>query len=283
MFGTITILSFYCSADLFLNKKNADNTIFIWGDSQIYRDLDLEKLNKLTGKKILSAAKHGAGIYDFLVFSEKVPYKSNVIVAISKPVQLRRKEKDSNRSVININSLLSLYKANYSISEIIEIVNKNRKPRDIFNSTKDLYPYADSIVFTEPLSLFKEAYSKKPEYLMDKQALYLGGIKKLIKKKCEITLMEFPYHPIVEKIEENSVIKKHTENFKVKIANLFNNFKVSSIILNSSKTLMHDLTHLNEYGATKLTEQLAHRMSSKKITTLYVVRFEKENEPNCDK
>ena len=92
-FGILGFLSFHFLANIYLNKTNADNSLYIWGDSQIYRGLDLEKLNKLTRKNIHSAAVHGAGIYDFLVFTEIVPHNSDVLLAISKPVQIRKKDK----------------------------------------------------------------------------------------------------------------------------------------------------------------------------------------------
>lgn len=273
-FTIIIITSFaviYYTVNRIINEKSADNSIFIWGDSQAYQGLNLELMSELTGKKVYSAAKHGAGIYDFLVFTEKVPKESIVIVAISKPVQLRRKSKDRNTSGILIWALNALAENNYSSVEVNDILYKNIALPIIFTSKNNLYPYADSIVLEEPISLFESIYSKKPSYLDDKKALYVLGIKKLIEKRCELTFIDFPYHSILNSIETKSTVREFTEKFKMEVYSLFNDAKIDSIFLDNSKTLMHDLTHLNVLGANKLTEEIVRKMKFQKQPTMYIV------------
>ena len=53
--------------------RDSKNTLFIWGDSQTYQGLDLDVLKSNTDRAILSSAVHGAGVYDFLIFTELVP------------------------------------------------------------------------------------------------------------------------------------------------------------------------------------------------------------------
>lgn len=268
--GMIIFLSGHFIFNSYLNKKTTDNALYVWGDSQMYRGLDLKKLSILTEKKVWSAAKHGAGIYDFLVFTENVPHFSDVLVAISKPVQIRRKEKDHNKSGLNIDSLILLYQNNYTLGDILKIIKKNIKPTYIFRNTNKLYPYSDKITFSEPISLFKNVYSSVPLFLEDKQALYIRGIETLIKKQCNVIFVELPYHPILVAIEDNSMVKKYTENMKIKIGGLYNNFMVSTMTLGSHKAVMHDLTHLNEHGASLLTEKISHEIKKNKGTSLYV-------------
>jgi len=268
--GLVGYIGFYYLLDKIYNTKSEKDTIFIWGDSQAYRGINLKRMNELTGKQIYTAAQLGAGVYDFLVFTQSVPENSEVIIALSKPVQLRRKEVDRNRSGISIKSLILLYLNNYSFSEIKEIMEKNLIPPRLFESYTELYPNADSIVFSESLSQFEEIYAKKPKYLDNKQILYLKGIQNLKHKKCSITFIEFPYHSILSGVEKKSVINAHTENFKNEVAALFTNCRIDSINLDSPKAIMYDLTHLNHYGATKLTERLVFKMESKQFTTMYI-------------
>ena len=67
---------------------------------------------------VFTAAQHGAGVYDFLVFTERVPKNAIVVVALSKLVQLRRLKKDRNRSGLSFWALKVLYSNNYSIEEL---------------------------------------------------------------------------------------------------------------------------------------------------------------------
>ncbi|MBN2383647.1 hypothetical protein JXQ70_12275 [bacterium] len=237
----------------------------------MYSGINLKELKALTGKHIYSAAQHGAGIYDFLVFSEKVPPTSDVIIAISKPVQIRRKEKDRNWSGIDISSLFALYNNNYSIQEIYNIIKTNKMFICIFRSENVLFPYSEELTMTEPLSLFEEVYSSIPYYLEDKQSLYVTGIKSLMEKKCHITFIEFPYHQSVVEIERTSKIKYYTDKMKEEIKSLFPSIEEKTITLKSDKQPMYDLSHLNAYGASIAAQELAHILAEKDNTPLYVI------------
>lgn len=269
--GIIALCTCYFLGNILLNGRYSNEDIYIWGDSQMYRGIDLIEFSKLTNKNIRSAAQHGAGVYDFLVFSENVPLGSSVIISLSKPVQIRRKERDRNMSGIDVGSLAALYRKNYSIKELSLIIKKNIKLARLFRSTNKLYPYSDQISFPISISSYEHIYSSIPEYLENKQSLYIRGIKNLIKMNCNIILIEFPYHPILRDIEGKSDVKEYTEIMKIKVADLFDNFKIETIKLEPSKEIMHDLTHLNEYGASLLTKKLSYRISATNTPTLYLV------------
>ena len=87
----------YTVLDRYYNPSRDDieDVIYMWGDSQLYQGIDLSLFAKQTGKTIYSAAKHGAGVYDFLVFAQRVPKHAHVIISVSKLVQVRRKEMDN--------------------------------------------------------------------------------------------------------------------------------------------------------------------------------------------
>lgn len=271
------VVSYYL-VDIILNTYNNDDKIFIWGDSQTCQGININELRNLTNKTILSAARHGAGVYDFLVFTEKVPNKSNVIVAISEPVQLRKKNTDRNDSGVTIKSLKLLYHNDYTLTEIINIIKNNRMPSNLFTSESKLYPYADSVKITESsLSFFHNFYKTIPSYLKDKQKLYTLGIENLIMKNCKIVFIKFPYHSILSEIESKSDLKDNSENFINRLMKLFGESYIDSISLTGPKELMHDLTHLNEYGATKLTDSLSRKIILNKNlpTTFFIVKINK--------
>jgi len=263
-------LVMFFSVDFYFNSKNANNSLFIWGDSQTYQGIDLKTLKIRTNKKIYIAARHGAGIYDFLVFVEKVPINSDVLVAISKPVQLRRKEMDRNRSGISLFALKSLLDNNYSWSEIFQIIKKNKKPTKLFLSNTNMYKYSDSITFSEPIELFENIYKTVPSYLNDKQNLYTVGINKLKSKNCRIYLVDFPYHELLNEIENNSPIKKQTDSFFKKMRTEANCIRLDSLDLITEKEVMHDLTHLNCYGAKQVSEFIGETIKKYERTTFCI-------------
>jgi hypothetical protein len=262
IFLALLLISFFSflRSVIIKNESKDFKAIYIWGDSQTYRGIDLKLLSKKTNRKCYSLAIEGAGVYDFMVFTEKVPSYSQVIVSLSKPAQIRNKLIDFNRSGFSFKAIYTLYKNNYSIQELIEIFKNNKNL--LFSSYSSLYPYNDSIIFSEPLSIFREGYKTVPNYLLDKQNIYLEGIKKLKEKKCKIIFIEFPFHSILREIEDKSPIKVKTQNFNKRVIKLFDRINIDTFDLNNNKQKMHDLTHMNELGAKEVSESLFKIMNS---------------------
>lgn len=244
----------YIGVDYYYNSKNYNNAIFVWGDSQTYRGLDLQVLEEKTDKKVYSYAVRGAGVYDFLNFSEKIPDNSTVILGVSKPSQLRGKEKDKNMSGISIKALLILYENGYSFKELISIIKKNRIPNKTLQEYTNLYKYNDKIVFSKPIKFFENIYANIPPYLIEKQRVYNIGIQKLRDKHCNIIFIDFPYHPILEAIEHNSIVNKQTTTFTNHIIRTSKTIEIDTLVFDSDKQIMYDLTHLNEIGAEYVSE-----------------------------
>ncbi len=270
--GMLNVL-IYLSLYLYHNRMFFESdAIFAWGDSQMYEGMDLTGLSVALDKKVYSSAGYGAGVYDFLAFTERVPEASEVVVAVSKLMQIRRKENDYNRTGLSPKGLFALWQNNYSEREIFTIVKKNLKPAAYIRSHIKLTPYRDTMQSNLPIAHFQNYYQQIPSFLTDKQNIYLVGIKNLIDKKCKIIFLEFPYHPQLAEVENQSVILPKTENFKERIGSLFPEFQTDTILLATDKNIFKDFSHLNELGATLLAEKLGQRMKESKTTTLYIVR-----------
>lgn len=267
--GIISII--YLSLDFLKNSKKSNGSIFLWGDSQLYQGVNTKLLRKLTGKEIHSSARHGSGIYDFLVFAESVPDNSVVVVGFSKPMQMRRKEEDGCSLGFSFNALFNLYKNNYSWGEVIEIVDKNRKVENKFVRDHMLYPINDSIVINEPLSLLI-GYAERPYFLDDRQTLYLSGLKRLFEKECQIVIAEFPFHKILLDIENKSVVRNDLEKFRREVLGFCNVQKPDTLQLYEERNLMYDLTHLNEFGANFYTKYLAKMIKEQQFSRFLTMK-----------
>lgn len=243
--------------DKLKNEKQAENSVFIWGDSQIYRGLDLALLRENTDMKIESAAEHGAGTYDFLIFAEQVPKGSKVIISISRTAQLRRVSRDRNMSGVSIKALKQLERAGYSAYDLMRVIVKNPRPITLFSSKNHLYP-KDSDNFTQAdSSLFETIYRSIPGYSKMKQELYLSALEQLVTKNCTILFLDFPYHSSLEAIEVKSKAKNSTDQFSKTILSELNLMNPDTFRIKNLDNYMHDYTHLDEEGARLVTYEVA--------------------------
>ena len=239
----------------------------------MYQGVDIADLSGLLGRPVYSGAHHGAGVYDFLMFTERVPRNSEVIMSISKFAQIREKRYDYNRSGLSFWALRELYNNNYSASEITTLVANNLRPRNHVVSDIVLYEDSDSMEIAKgSIERIKSYYKDAPTYLTDKQRLYIVGIKNLVSKNCKISFVEFPCHPMVDDIENQSPIIEKTEHFKHDVISLFKEVQVDTLVLSKEKNIYQDLSHLNSRGAKDLSEKLGERMKKSERTTLYIVR-----------
>lgn len=243
---------------------NKDNAIFIWGDSQTYQGIDISQLSDKTGYDIYSSAVHGAGVYDFIVFTELVPDSSICIIGYSQCCLLRKKESDYNRSGVNYPAIEILNENKYGLSEIITILqNNNFLQKDIFKKKSTLYPYCDIIITPEPIEGFRKMYAYEPVFYNDKYNIYKKGIKKLIDKECKIIIIAFPYYNEVATFYKSSSYRQHIDKDIELLATEYSNNKIDTLYINDSDTLlMHDLTHFNEIGAKRASNILSQYIDS---------------------
>lgn len=245
------------------NKKSSVNSIFIWGDSQTYRGVDLKILSDKSGLNVFSAAKHGAGVYDFLVFANNVPENSIVFVSFSKPMFIRKKKNDYNSTSFDLNAIIILLQNNYSFEYCYRIFIKNIKQfNQIYESESFLYPVKDDVFMSESIERLNDFYSSVPNFISDKESIFTKGLSILKEKKCKINLIEFPYDQLLNEIEIKSPIKKVTDKIKTKILNNLS-LKNEVVFLNNYKRVMYDLTHLNQNGAEQVSVFLAKKIKNK--------------------
>ncbi|WP_298346874.1 hypothetical protein [uncultured Algibacter sp.] len=278
-FTIILIVSYtiiYNLTSYFFCKTDTSNSIYLYGDSQMFQGIDLNYLKDRTQANIYSAARHGAGIYDFLFFTEKVPTNSKIILSISEHSQIRPPKNEANTSPIHLKSMIELYNFNYSIHGFKNILSRGIKfPNSYyFKTSHKLYPVENSINYHTSLSSFFNRYSTiTKERLLDKQDMYLKGLEKLISKNCDITFIEFPYHKALQNIEERTRYNKYFNLFRDNILKKNSNFEMDTLKLESKKNIMYDYTHLNELGARILTKKLINKSLENKSQKVMHLKF----------
>lgn len=263
--GCVVIIPlFYWAYSLIVTPK-ADHALYIWGDSQMCQGLDMEYINAKSKYHVFSAAQHGAGVYDFLVFAQLIPKNSTVIISNSKPVIIRSKNRDKNISMINLPSIYKLIENNYSFKEVGDIILKNLRLRQLFFESYALFENKDS-VDNSRLSFLKKSYSAKPYYFNDKANLYKAGLQILKNKNCKIIALDFPFYPIVNKIEDQSPYKADLQKHDDSILEFFE--KEKTLFINNNKNVFEDYTHLNQRGAIQVSEKLLPMLDSEDSSVL---------------
>ena len=235
------------------------NAVYVWGDSQIYQGLILSDLQQTLQKPVYSAAAHGSGVYDLLVFADKVPAGSMCIVAYSQCCLLRRKDRDGNLSSVNLFALRECAKQHYTYSEIKEIYGKNRLQQKPIFHTEDsyLYPYNAEITFSEPLFGFEQMFAQEPSYYKDKLTLMRCALDKLNGKGCQVYIVAFPFYQLTGKLYQQSSYREVLDEDIKQLALSYSAGHIDSLYFADGDSLcMHDLTHLNEVGAKRATNVL---------------------------
>lgn len=251
------VLVVYYMLRLWTLKPLDSDAIYVWGDSQTYQGIQLDVLSKKISCPIFSAAEHGNGVYDLLVFANNIPDSSTCIVGFSEACLLRKISSDNNRSGANIPALFALYKSGYPLTEILNIFKVNRGvPKRLFSTSHSMYAYSDTISLPESVVDWCNMFAKEDIYHQYKQKAYLTAINKLHQKGCTVVFVSFPIYYLVEECASTSINRAKTREFKGKILDIYN-IKEKSYLMQSDSLLMHDLSHLNEVGARIATQMLA--------------------------
>lgn len=260
----------------FIRQKpvNYDNEcVFVWGDSQMYQGLDLKLLGDKMGKQVLTSAGHGSGIYDFLVSQKSIPDYALSVLSFSEAALYRNPLSDYNRTGFEIDCLKEVFLSGCSVNECIRIFNLNKKSfryKAFSNSPHIMFPFADSLVYPEPLAGFCGMFTEKKDYYEWKAKAYMKGIQNLYNKRSQLVLVQFPFEKQVEDCARNSINRHLTDSLKFELIKKYA-MKYDTIVLHSDSLLMHDLSHLNEVGARLATNRIAEVMKADTINNHFIV------------
>ena len=244
-------------------KKYSADIIYVWGDSQISQGLNMSLLSSGLSKQVLSAAKHGGGVYDFLVSIEHIPKGSTCIIEFPELAFIRIPRLDFNRTGLEFRSLWSMIQTNTPFQECVRIFILNRSHlfscNSVFSSDQILYPFAPELEYSQPLDWFCKVFNIKTENSDWKTETYEYGISKLIDKGCRIVFIQFPFEKQVEQCAKQSVNRILSEGIKNKILEELS-IVPDTITLPNDSLQMYDLSHLNEVGTRHVTSEVAKAM-----------------------
>jgi hypothetical protein len=237
----------------------SSEAIYVWGDSQTFQGLDLEMLSRQTGRPVWSLAEHGAGVYDFAAFVDRVPRKAIVLVGFSYPVLLRDRRRDSSRG-LSLLGLMQLARCGYPLHEVARIARKNLPgwvPH--FSGKSRLYDGDRREEIKEDLPNLRRVLQQPNQYLDAKCRVMETNIERLHDLDCHIILMPFPLAPefdaIVRALPAHNRIREHRALLQQA------GFPFCEALLRIDPENMYDYTHLNATGAREATMAIVRDLS----------------------
>lgn len=255
------------------DKKYSNETVYVWGDSQMFQGLDVELLSVGLSKPVVSSSKHGSGIYDFLVSIEHVPEGSTCIVAFPECAFYRLFRRYYNQTGLEFHAIMTMFEAGAPAEDCVRAFIKNRyhffSCDNVFNSSHNLYPYAPQLDYIQPLSWFGEVFGKRAVASDWRIRAYKTGVSQLLKKDCRVLIIQFPFESQVEEHAIHSESRKKSERLK---HTLFEEFPIipDTIVLHNDSLLFHDLSHFNEVAAKRLTLEVLDVMKKDTIGNCFI-------------
>jgi hypothetical protein len=273
-FSTLLVIGYFV-LHLISEKSNAcsysNGKIFVWGDSQMFQGLDVSLLSDKLGEQVLTSAAHGAGVYDFLVNEKNIPAYSVCIVSFSEAVFFRNPLSDNDRTGLDLSCLWDLLYNGCPLDECWRIVTLNNKSivYSTFRTNHNLHPYADSLIYPEPLQTWHSLFYEEKEWFSWKAKAYEAGLQCLFDKQPQMLLVQFPFDKQVESFAKESINRHLADSIKQKLIEKYN-LEYDTIVLKSDSLLMHDLSHMNEIGARLLTVEIADILRADTVNNYFI-------------
>ncbi len=248
------------------NEKNTypeDYQVFMYGDSQMYQGIRFTPILDTLGKKGITFAKHGAGVYGFLRFSDFVDDSSTVLVTFSLPMLMRPKSIDNDRYNLS-RDLITLAFKGYSKNDLSTIYHKNgSRPDRIWKETHGTY-FGRAENIRVPQSVKSGAFSKPSPYLDAKMELFELAVNRLRKKGCRIIMIQFPHSADMDQVVHDSPDFKKLENFKARLTGEYLQDHKEIYQVDSEEQTLYDFTHLNKTGSLQVTWKVADFLKEQK-------------------
>lgn len=270
------LLAFYAVGRAIMAERSSKEkgSVFVWGDSQMYQGLDVALLQKVSGKRVLTSAHHGGGIYDFVVSATNVPGNCVFVSSYSEAAFFRNPTSDYNRAGMDLSALHTLRKAGCPMPCCAEIIMDNRRSlvySHVFSEQPHvLCPWSDTLECSnESLDLWPPLFVEEKEWFPWKASAYEKGLQNLREKGVRMVLVQFPFETQLEAIAEGSINRHLSDSLKWTLIKEFD-MRCDTVVLRSDSLLMHDLSHMNEVGARMFTAELANILRNDSVNNRFV-------------
>jgi len=229
--------------------------IYIWGDSRVYRGIDVRAVSAATKKPVISWAQNGAGVYDLLVFAERIPPNSRTIIGVGVHMLERRDENGYEHTEISVAALASvLREGGHRPQDLWRILRLGRDPfvRYGHQLSPDL-PIFDEVKRTDE-SYYHSRFNAEtpPKRYLAKLRLFIRAVKQLADKNVQVTVVDVPVYESVQAARDSSIYASLSETLRRELGPRV--VVMTDIEMPSEPNHFYDLSHLNTRGQKRFTE-----------------------------
>lgn len=242
-------------------KNLTGDYVWIWGDSQIYQGLALDK--DFIGMQPHSFAEHGSGYQDLIVFTDRVPSKSRVVVGYGPLFYRYRSDRSSGGLTPNGVSVL-LEASRIEMGDF----SLNKKLRANLNRVFSLGAF-DQPNFTG-FYPNRVNFEKRRNYLNDlrqlvskvdmtrvyplKDSVLNMAIAQLESKETDFILIGFPVCMDQQQPKFDPIMAHYSQSLKSISVDF--ELPMDTLKINFDHDPFYDATHLQEKAARKVTSEL---------------------------
>jgi len=235
--------------------------IYVWGDSRVFRGIDVRALSAATKKPVISWAQNGVGVYDLLVFAERVPANSRVIIGVGVHVLERKKEFGYEHTELSIPALATvLREGGHGPMELWTILKRGRDPFVRYeHQLSPQLPISDEVQRTGA-EYYHSRFNAEtpPERYLAKLRIFTHAVKQLVDKDVRVTVVDVPIYESVQEARDASIYASLGETLRRELGPRV--IVMTDIEVPSEPNHFYDLSHLNARGQKRLTELIIARL-----------------------
>jgi hypothetical protein len=229
--------------------------IYVWGDSRVFRGIDVRAVSAATKKPVISWAQNGAGVYDLLVFAERIPANSRAIVGVGVHMLERKQEIGYQHTELSVAALVSvLREGGHSLRDLWTILKRGRDPFVRYgHQPSPGLPIFDDVKRTSEKYYHARFDAKTPpKRYLAKLRLFIHAVKQLVDKDVQVTVVDVPVYKSVQAARDASIYASLGETLRRELGPSV--VVMTNIEIPSEPNHFYDLSHLNTRGQKRLTE-----------------------------
>lgn len=241
----------------------SSESIYVWGDSRVFRGIDVRAVSEATKKPVISWAQNGVGVYDLLVFAERVPPNSRAIIGVGVHLLERKKERGYQHTELSVAALASVLRAGgHSVSDLWTILRRGRDPFVRYgHQLSPQHPIFEDVRHTgERYYHSRFTAEAPPKRFVAKLRLFVDAVRQLVDKDVDVTVVDVPVYASVRAARDASIYAALGETLRRELGPRVT--VMTDIQMPSEPNHFYDLSHLNARGQKRLTELVISRLSS---------------------
>lgn len=269
-------------------RKNPDllqmdrYSIYLFGDSQLYRGVSTDQLSKETGMKTFAVVRPGSGLYNLHSMSFLIPDSSLVVVGFSAQSMIRS-QWGVDKGFLFLPTVFTMAEMGWPPYQIKQLIENNLRPNKLLPAPLEPFPYQPEPIFRNEGIIRSMADQNETNIDEVKSKLFISAIENFRRGGCRILLIEFPLHPNFWKKARENGIAERISAIRNGLERELGLVPATIITLQSDSNLFYDYTHVNVAGQLQISHHVALELSRPDSVQIRSLRFSVQSEFPADR